>query len=94
MSWPKAMPLVEVEWFDSSSTDEWRPADKWDEHLDETGEAMHCRSVGWLFRRDRLRLVLFANMSENGALCGMMDIPRVAVRNMRIIEPEAKAKKS
>ena len=83
MPWPKSMAIVEVLWDDSMAHGGWKTVRDWTES-NEWG--MACRSVGWLFRHTRQHLVLMQSQSELGHLAEAIEIPRSAVRQVRVLE--------
>jgi len=83
MSWPKPMPIVEVEWIDSMERAGWRSADDWDRDL--ALDTLSCRSTGYLYREDDRGVVLMQSQAETGALADAIEIPRMAVQSVRVL---------
>lgn len=79
MAWPQPMPLVEVLWDDSMSHGGWQApaAYTW---------GMACRSIGWLLERTPSHLVLLQSQNEHGQVAEALEIPRRAVRQVRVLE--------
>ncbi len=92
MSWPKPMPIVEVEWVDSVRHGGWSSPEQYAKGI---GEGKDCRTAGYLFRKDRKSICVALNQgtSDDGSICDMMEIPRSAVRSIRVIEKPKRGKK-
>lgn len=82
MAWPKPMPIVEVIWIDSNGHSGWRQAEKWAEERTD----LTCRSVGYLLSKDREQVRLMQSQSATGCLADAIEIPRVAVLEIRVLE--------
>lgn len=78
---PRKLPLVRIEWDDSSS----RRA-TWSQLEDLQGDAdvhLRCTSVGWLLKQNERALVIAGHRSASGQYGGDMTIPRCAVTKIR-----------
>lgn len=82
MSWPKRMEIVEVEWIDSCGNAAWRSV----EHDDEEITDLSCKTVGYLFKRTKDRVVVALNQSATGNVGDTIAIPRSAVRRMSVLK--------
>lgn len=85
MVWPKAMPIVEVDWIDSSATHGWVAVDSLTESLDRP-DAMLCKSAGYLFRDDAVSVVLVLGQTSEHHCDSSIQIPRCAVRSVRTLQ--------
>lgn len=83
VSWPKPMPIVEVEWTDSMRHGGWRTADEWAGALGP--DSLACRSSGYLYRDDEHSLTLMQSLSINGSMADAIEIPRFAVQSIRVL---------
>lgn len=83
MAWPKAMPIVEVEWIDSSCDAGWGDVDgpKAEDH------DLGCATAGYLVRKTKDRVVIALSQSSSSNLGDTMHIPRCAIRKMTILKP-------
>ena len=71
------MEIVEIEWLDSQAYSGWMPQ----KDMRDWNDELLCRSVGYLLREDKDRLVLVASESVHSFADGL-SIPRVCVRNI------------
>ena len=86
-SWPKAMPIVEIEWIDSSGASGWQsPEDA------QKCNISQCRSAGYLLRKTKTAITIVQNMADVGLVDMQMDIPIVAVKSIRVLEKARKVK--
>ncbi len=90
MAWPKPMPIVEVEWVDSTSHGSWSTPELYQDRI--RGYGLLCRSAGYLFAKDRERVVVLQSQGLSGNICDAMQIPRSAVRSIRVIEKPKRSK--
>ena len=80
------MPVVEVEWIDSSGSGGWRQAEDWERDKPD----LACTSAGYLFSRDKERIRLALSRSAHGSLADFLDIPTFAVRKVTVLKPASK----
>lgn len=80
MAWPKPMPIVEVEWIDSSSRGRWHDPEDVDAWLD--GLDLACRSVGYLYRESEDRVVVVQSQAAVDSVAETLIIPRVVITGM------------
>jgi hypothetical protein len=78
------MPIALVAWEDSRSLGGWHTPDQWREQLAEG--LIECRSVGYVLHQDETRLVLAQSQGRSGEVADCLDIPRSAVRSVRVLE--------
>jgi len=82
------MKLVLIEWLDSHSGKGWQPL----QEIEQNGETVHCRSVGWLLSETGGRKVIVPHISgeKNGGTipygCGDLSIPERAIVKMRVLQ--------
>ena len=84
--WPlRQCPIVEVEWEDSSSVHGWHElADA----AEATGKrALSCKSVGYLWKRNRHRLLLVQSQAASEMVDEVFSIPSGAVQVVRTLAP-------
>ena len=80
MGWPKSMPIVEVEWIDSSSgCSTWRFPE------DQDVDALPCKTAGYLLKKDRKSVVIFQSQASSGHVADSMTIPRSCVKEIRVL---------
>ena len=83
MSWPKPMPIVEVEWVDSLHLGGWRSESEWQ---GATGpDSLQCRSTGYLYQDNQDGMVLMQSLSIGGSMADAIEIPRAAVQSVRTL---------
>lgn len=81
------MKLVLVEWFDAHSRNQWNRLSE----LREGGEALRCRSVGWLAHRNKTQTTLVSSLSgeKNGGLVvfgsGDITIPNCCITKVTVL---------
>lgn len=90
MTYPKAMPIVEVEWLDSAAKGRWSTPEQYREAIGES--PLVCRSAGYLFIKNRVRVGLVQSQNATGDVMDLIDIPRSVVRSIRVLAPAAKKK--
>jgi hypothetical protein len=81
------MPIVEVEWVDSSGYSGWQDAEDAQKNIQ-----TECRSSGYLLRKDKKSVSLVQNVSDIGHVDMVMAIPRVAIKSIRILEKPRRGK--
>lgn len=84
-AWPlkKDTSIVEVEWVDSSSLHGWHSAA--DAAAGTGNRALPCRSVGYLWKRNKHRLLLVQSQSGSGMLDEAFAIPARAITRVRTL---------
>ncbi len=80
MSWPKAMPVVEVEWIDSWAHGGWQDPE------DVDGTPLKCRSVGYLLKNGPNTVVLALSQHEGGSVGDVLTIPSRCVTELRTLQ--------
>lgn len=91
MSWPKAMPVVEVVWLDSQGTDGWQSEKEYDEYADDSDpEDGCCKTTGYLFKETDKNVAIVLNQSHSGNLDMMMQIPKVAIVSRTVLREASK----
>lgn len=83
MSWPKPMPIVEVEWIDSMQHGGWRTDGEWANTLGP--DSLSCRSSGYLYHDDEHSMTIMQSQAANGSLADAIEIPRIAVQSVRVL---------
>ena len=78
----KNLPIVEIEWEDAASDGRWKDEDDWVENC----KPLMCRSVGWLAKSSRQRIILVGSRASNGDASSWEQIPRGCIRSMRYVE--------
>lgn len=73
----RKLPLVEVSWVDSASTNGWRGKQEPDD------VPCKCRTVGYLLKRTKRTLTVAQNLSEFGSTGEWMQIPAAVVKRVR-----------
>ena len=84
MAWPKAMPIVEVVWIDSSHIQRWQSVEELERELDNDG--LECRTTGYLFRDQEDRVTILQSQAECGNVADAMTVPRVAIKSMSVLK--------
>jgi hypothetical protein len=81
------MKLVLIDWLDSHSGKGWQPLGA----IEENGESVRCRSVGWLLSDTKERKVIVPHISgekNRGTIpygCGDLSIPSRSIVKMRVL---------
>ena len=81
----KELPLLEVEWEDHYSTTDWVEAAAAD-----VLDSVYVKSVGYLFKETKNKLVLVQNMSSSGQLAGTMTIMKKTIKTRTVLREGAK----
>ena len=77
----KKLPLVVVEWLDSTHDSKWAK-----ECTDLGTECMKCMTVGWKLKTTQKHIVLTALRSYDGFCANREMIPRGCITSIRVIE--------
>lgn len=85
MPWPKAMPVVEVEWIDSIGHHGWQSADALTTQLAKGDPELSVRSCGYLYCEDATHVVLTLGQTAQGQVDSVIQIPRCAVRSITVL---------
>lgn len=88
MAWPKAMPIVEVVWIDSTATERWITLEEMNAALDD--DTLECRSAGYLLRDQDDRITILLSQSSCGNVANAITIPRSAIRKMSVLKSSTK----
>ena len=80
---PEGVPVVEVEWWDSAAVHGWQA--KADALASAGKKALPCKSVGYLWKRNKHRLLLVQSQSASGQAAGTFSIPMTAVAHLRVL---------
>lgn len=95
MTFPRPLPVVEVEWLDAASHRGWRDIEelqKADPQPHEGGSFENVRTVGYLCRNDAERVVICQNIAPDGRAAHTMAIPKVWVKRVRRLAPAERGK--
>jgi hypothetical protein len=84
MAWPKAMPVVEVEWIDSNHEGRWQDTDALDKSL--AALDLGCKTTGYLYREAPDWVTVLQSQAAVGCVSEATTIPRVAIVSMTVLK--------
>ncbi len=83
--WPESMPIVEIDWIDSSGYSGWQSVDAAKENT-----VSSSRSCGYLFQETEQYVSIVQNTSSTGHVDMLMAIPRSAVKSIKVVQKARK----